>query len=204
MNGLKQDSNCVSLEQGGLTPLSPSPNLVDPGDVSQGHCHAEEIAWRVSVPDVAEPSIGDITAGYEIPKNRGGAHAQSCWQTANLSAPLLDSLLPLGTVIPSRTDWAVWLRLEVRRLIREFLCFVPRSEEKMTLTFPRSDGTARTVTRAELSRAIDQMRPRQGQVIRLAVEGNLSQEEVRRLLHGVSVRTIQRDQTVALDLLAKL
>jgi DNA-directed RNA polymerase specialized sigma24 family protein len=79
---------------------------------------------------------------------------------------------------------------------------VPRSQPSMTLVYPRPDGTLRTITRAELSAAIDRMRPRQKQIIRLAVEERRSQEEVCALLNGISLRTLQRDQAEALDLLA--
>jgi hypothetical protein len=48
------------------------------------------------------------------------------------------------------------------------------------------------------------MRPRQKHIIRLAVEERRSQEEVCVLLNGISLRTLQRDQAEALDLLAQL
>jgi DNA-directed RNA polymerase specialized sigma24 family protein len=120
--------------------------------------------------------------------------------------PIIDAL-PLGTSVPmTGEDLAEsdWLRLEVRGLIREFLSVVPRSQPSMALVFPRPDGTPGTITRAELSAAIDRMRPRQRQIIRLAVEERRSQEEVCALLNGISLRTLQRDQAEALDLLTQL
>jgi DNA-directed RNA polymerase specialized sigma24 family protein len=74
----------------------------------------------------------------------------------------------------------------------------------MTLVFLHLDGTPLAITRAELSAAIDRMRPRQKHIIRLAVEERRSQEEACALLHGISLRTPQRDQAEALDLLAQL
>jgi hypothetical protein len=115
--------------------------------------------------------------------------------------------LPLGTAIPFTAEHMPdpeWLRLQVRQLIREFLAVVPRSQVYITVTFPRPDGTPRTISRAELSTAIDRMRPRQRQIIRLAVEERRAQEEVCALLNGISLRTLQRDQAEALDLLAQL
>ena len=97
-----------------------------------------------------------------------------------------------------------WLRLQVRQLLREFLAVVPRSQAYTTVTFPRPDSTPRTISRAELSTAVDRMRPRQKQIIRLAVEECRTQEEVCALLNGISLRTLQRDQAEALDLLAQL
>ena len=44
----------------------------------------------------------------------------------------------------------------------------------------------------------------QKHIIRLAVEERRSQEEVCALLNGISLRTLQRDQAEALDLLAQL
>lgn len=120
--------------------------------------------------------------------------------------PIINAL-PLGTAVPmTGEDVAAsdWLRLEVRGLIREFLSVVPRSQPAMALVFPRPDGTTRTITRAELTAAIDRMRLRQRQIIRLAVEERRSQEEVCALLNGISQRTLQRDQAEALDLLAQL
>jgi len=115
--------------------------------------------------------------------------------------------LPLGTAVPLTAEHLAgseWLRLEVRGLIREFLSVVPRSQEATMLTSPRPDGTPRTISRAELSAAIDRMRPRQKQIIRLVVEERRTQEEVCALLNGISLRTLQRDQSEALDLLAQL
>jgi hypothetical protein len=120
--------------------------------------------------------------------------------------PIIDAL-PLGTAVPMTGENLAesdWLRLEVRGLIREFLSVVPRSQPAATLVFPRPDGTPRALTRAELSAAIDRMRPRQKHIIRLAVEERRSQEEVCALLNGISLRTLQRDQAEALDLLAQL
>jgi hypothetical protein len=48
------------------------------------------------------------------------------------------------------------------------------------------------------------MRPRQKQIMHLAVEERRSQEEVCALLNGISLRTLQGDQAEALDLLAHL
>jgi hypothetical protein len=114
-------------------------------------------------------------------------------------------LLPLGMsdVAPNVVTPA-WLRLQVRQLIREFLGAVPRSEPEAALTFLRPDGTARTLTRAQLSAAIDRLRPRQRQIMRLAVEERWPHQKVSAYLNHVSLRTVERDQAEALDLLAAL
>jgi DNA-directed RNA polymerase specialized sigma24 family protein len=98
-----------------------------------------------------------------------------------------------------------WLRMQqARLLLREFLSVVPRSEEATTITFLRVDGAQQTLSRQELSAAIDRMRPRQRQIVRLAIESHWSQERVCAVLKGISVRTVQRDLAEALDLLAQL
>jgi RNA polymerase sigma factor (sigma-70 family) len=66
------------------------------------------------------------------------------------------------------------------------------------------DGTLQTLSRQELSAAIDRMRPRQRQIVRLAVEERWPQERVCAALKGISVRTVQRDLAEALDRLAEL
>jgi hypothetical protein len=149
-------------------------------------------------PDTLEPDAGDVSTGvsapYYGPSDTGGRSSPE---------PFVDAL-PLGTAVPFSGDPTEWLRLEVRHLIREFLSVVPRNQGSVILTFPRPDGTPRTLSRAELSAAIDRMRPRQKQIIRLVVEERRPQEEVCALLNGISLRTLQRDQAEALDLLAQL
>ncbi len=159
--------------------------------------------------DALEPGAGDVSGGDQPPHVQGGERrARSPAQSDAVPTwePFIDAL-PLGTAVPLgplHVPDPEWLRLEVRRLIREFLSVVPRSHESTTLTFPRPDGTPRTLSRAELSAAIDRMRPRQKQIIRLVVEERHSQDEACLLLNGISLRTLQRDQAEALDLLAQL
>ena len=93
---------------------------------------------------------------------------------------------------------------QARLLLREFLSVVPRTEETTTITFLRVDGTQQTLSRQELSTAIDRMRPRQRQIVRLAIESHWSQERVCAELKGISVRTVQRDLAEALDRLGEL
>ena len=96
------------------------------------------------------------------------------------------------------------LRLKTRHDLREFLRAVPRAEEGATLVILRPDGTTRVLTRAELSRAIDRMRPRMRQVMRLAVEERWSRQRVCEYLRHISIKTFERDQVEGLDLLATL
>lgn len=159
------------------------------------------------LPDAVEPGSRDSSISDQSPYQ----HAQHdtvlpAPSTQSIPDPIMDAL-PLGTAVPLTTEHLAgseWLHLEVRGLIREFLSVVPRSQEGTKLTFPRPDGTPRTISRAELSAAIDRMRPRQKHIIQFAVEERRPQEEVRALLNGISLRTLQRDQAEALDLQGQL
>lgn len=96
------------------------------------------------------------------------------------------------------------MRVQTRQLLREFLRAVPRREEDATLALVRPDGTTRLLTRAELSARIDQLRPRQRQIMRLAVEERWSRQRVCEYLRHISIKTFERDQVEALDILAQL
>jgi hypothetical protein len=108
--------------------------------------------------------------------------------------------LPLGADPGS----AVWLRIRARKLIREFLRAVPRAEPEATIAIIRPDGVTRILTRAELSTAIDRLRPRQRQIIRLGVEERWPRSKVCAYLHNISMKTFERDQVEALDILIQL
>jgi hypothetical protein len=99
---------------------------------------------------------------------------------------------------------AVWLRIRARKLIREFLRAVPRAEPEATIAIIRPDGVTRILTRAELSTAIDRLRPRQRQIIRLGVEERWARSKVCAYLHNISMKTFERDQVEALDILIQL
>lgn len=98
----------------------------------------------------------------------------------------------------------LWRRAQTRQLIREFLRAVPRAEPEATLAFVGPDGVARVLTRAELTAAIDRLRPRQRQIVRLALEERWPRQRVCDYLHHISIKTLERDQIEALDLLAQL
>lgn len=99
-------------------------------------------------------------------------------------------------------DWQQ--RAHTRQLIREFLRAVPRSETETSLVIVRSDGEQRLLTRAQLSTAIDRLRPRQRQIVRLALEERWPRQRVCEYLHNISIKTLERDQVEALDILADL
>ena len=102
----------------------------------------------------------------------------------------------------SSAEWRQ--RAHTRQLIREFLRAVPRSEAETTLVIVRRDGEQRLFTRAQLSAAIDRLRPRQRQIVRLALEERWSRQRVCEYLHNISIKTLERDQVEALDILAEL
>ena len=98
----------------------------------------------------------------------------------------------------------MWLRFRARRVIREFLRSVPRSEPEAAIAFLAPDGQMRLVTRGDLSEAIDEMRPRMRQVIRLGIEEGWPRGKVCAYLHDISMKTFERDQTEGLDVLSEL
>jgi hypothetical protein len=102
----------------------------------------------------------------------------------------------------SSADWQQ--RAHTRQLIREFLRAVPRSETETTLVIVRANGDQRLLTRAQLSTAIDRLRPRQRQILRLALEERWPRQRVCEYLHNISIKTLERDQVEALDILADL
>ena len=102
----------------------------------------------------------------------------------------------------SSAEWQQ--RAHTRQLIREFLRAVPRSETETTLVIVRRDGEQRLFTRAQLSVAIDRLRPRQRQIVRLALEERWPRQRVCEYLHNISIKTLERDQVEALDILAEL
>ncbi len=95
-------------------------------------------------------------------------------------------------------------RAQVRAMIREFLRAVPRSEPETILTLPRPDGEDRALTRAQLTIAIDRLRPRMRQIVRLGIEERWPRQKVCSYLRGISMTTLERDQVEALDILASL
>lgn len=102
----------------------------------------------------------------------------------------------------SSAEWQQ--RAHTRQLIREFLRAVPRAETETTLVIVRRDGEQRLFTRAQLSAAIDHLRPRQRQIVRLALEERWPRQRVCEYLHNISIKTLERDQVEALDILAEL
>ena len=93
-------------------------------------------------------------------------------------------------------------QMENRRRLREFLRFVPRDEPERTVELlgPTEALPTLTITRAELTAAIERLRPRMRQIIRRTLEEGWSREEVCASLH-IGLRTLERDQAGGLDLL---
>ena len=97
-----------------------------------------------------------------------------------------------------------WRRAEARRLIREFLRSVPRSDATAALAFVHPDGTPKVLTRGQLSAAVDRLRPRQRQILRLGVEERWPRPRVCQYLQHIAIKTYERDQVEGLDILIDL
>ena len=103
----------------------------------------------------------------------------------------------------AEVDSPAWRRAPARQQLREFLRSMPRSEPNEATTFLRPDGEPRTVTRAEVSAALDCMRPRMRRIIYLAVEQRWPRKRVCEHL-GISIKTYERDHVEALDMLVNM
>jgi hypothetical protein len=153
---------------------------------------------RPAAADAIEPdALADVTGGGKADEDRD----EDVDARADLALDPLALRFP-GT--PPEVITPAWLRLQARQILREFLAAVPRAEAATTLAFLRPDGTPRTLTRAQLSVAIDLLRPRQRQIVRLVVEERWSHRQVCDYLHHISPRTLERDLAEALDVLAQL
>ncbi len=97
-----------------------------------------------------------------------------------------------------------WRRHEARRMVREFLGSVPRTEPEAVLAFINPRGELRTVTRAQLSAAVDRLRPRQRQIVRLGVEERWPRQRICEYLNHISIKTFERDHLEALDILIEM
>jgi hypothetical protein len=89
----------------------------------------------------------------------------------------------------------------LRLVVREFLESVSRTEARASIALLRPDGTTRVFTRGEFSAAIDAMRPRMRQIMRLAVEERWSRQRVCDYLNNISIKTFERDHAEAFDTL---
>jgi hypothetical protein len=92
-------------------------------------------------------------------------------------------------------------RAENRRRLREFLRATPReeAESQVELLGLRAGAPALLVTRGWLTAAIEELRPQTRQVLRLTLEERRSRKEVQQYLHGISERTLEREQATGLD-----
>ncbi len=89
----------------------------------------------------------------------------------------------------------------LRMVVREFLEAVPRSQAQASIALVRPDGTTRVFTRGEFSAAVDALRPRMRQIVRLAVEERWSRQRVCGYLNNISIKTFERDHAEAFDAL---
>ncbi len=92
-------------------------------------------------------------------------------------------------------------RAENRRRLREFLRATPRheAESRLELLGLTEGAPGMIVTRRWLTAAIEDLRPEVRQVIRLTLEKRRSRKETQEYLHGISERTLERDQAAGLD-----
>ena len=94
-------------------------------------------------------------------------------------------------------------RAENRRRLREFLRATPReeAESRLELLGLTINTPIISVTRAQLTAAIDEMRPQIRQIIRLTLEERRTRKEDQDYMNGIGMRTLERDQAIGLDML---
>ena len=92
-------------------------------------------------------------------------------------------------------------RAENRRRLREFLRATPRreGESQLELQGLREGAPTVVVTRGWLTAVIEELRPQVRQVIRLTLEERWTRKEAQKYLHGISERTLEREQVEGLD-----
>jgi hypothetical protein len=112
--------------------------------------------------------------------------------------------LPEGFPPVPEAGSPAWHGYHSRQIIREFLRAVPRARPDAVLVFTRPDGTPRSISREQLSAAIDRLRPRQRIIVRLGVEERWSRQRVCAYLNNLSIKTYERDHQEALAILSEL
>ena len=142
------------------------------------------------------------TVEQEEERDAVAAHALDALTADDAAYAALGALGARGSAATALTE--AMRRAQTRALIREFLRAVPRGEESAVLPLVRADGVTRLLTRVQLTTAIDRLRPRQRQIVRLGIEERWPRQKVCAYLRGISMKTLERDQAEALDILAQL
>ncbi|MFI5273224.1 MAG: hypothetical protein ACHQ4H_09370 [Ktedonobacterales bacterium] len=152
------------------------------------------------VPQPAVPDVSDTADERDTDVRRGWSDAHATHDTGE-DAP--DDAETGAAASGAVTDLAdpTGVRVQARRLIREFLRAVPRADPGVALSFLHPDGTARLATRGQFTAVIDRMRPRLRQILRLSVEERWPRQKVCDYLQHISIKTFERDQVEGLDLL---
>ena len=152
--------------------------------------------------------FGQTRRPGQLPRNPHGFHEPRRPEPPDaLETPPGADAGPLGEEFAghaAHTASPAWYRQHARQLIREFLRAVPRSEPEATLVFLRPDGAPRMVTRAQCTAALDRLRPRMRQIVRLGIEERWPRQRVCDYLQHISLKTFERDFTEALDILMEL
>ena len=194
------------------------------GQTGQGQLPPLLGSARGGPPRDGTPASADAADGYGSRAGGGAGHADSVdddaldtfaevWRSRSYGGPyeadeLGDDDGPEGDALEGHNGALpvemIGLRANVRRQLREFLRAVPRQEPDATFALVRLDGTTRLLTRGQLTAAIDHMRPRMRQIVRLAVEERWPRQRVCEYLGHISLKTVERDQSEAMDILAQL
>ena len=169
------------------------------GQASSSAARRPDPAQRPALPDAGrQPEQTDVQG--DVPSD--------LWQwfaaDASVPADVTAEGLPAGFPPVPEAGSPAWHGYHSRQIIREFLRAVPRARADAVLVFTRPDGTSRTITRGQLSAAIDRLRPRQRIIVRLGVEERWPRQRVCAYLNNLSLKTYERDHQEALVILSEL
>lgn len=92
------------------------------------------------------------------------------------------------------------MHIEHRALVREFLRTIPADEPGAVLELQLLDGSVRQLTRGALTARIRWLRPRMRRIVEQIYIGHVGRDVLMRQL-CCSLKTIERDQQEALDIL---
>lgn len=131
---------------------------------------------------------------------RDPAHSDTLDRMPGIEPPLADSGMRFpGAEADILTPGTLGGGL--RLVVREFLEAVPRSQAQASIALVRPDGSTRVFTRREFSAAVDALRPRMRQIVRLSVEERWPRQRVCDYLNNISIKTFERDHAEAFDAL---
>jgi DNA-directed RNA polymerase specialized sigma24 family protein len=114
----------------------------------------------------------------------------------------MNALRALTATNAPHSAWSWSDEAHVRALVREFLRCTPASDPEAALTWRGADGRLRRLTRRQLTARIQWLRPRMKRIVEQHHLLKRPRAEIVAEL-GCSMKTFERDEQEAMDLLAQ-